>query len=147
MGLDMHLTGSFYLSTSRKKEDKLIGEINKIFGFPVVLSASVISFKLGYWRKANHIHQWFVDNVQNGVDECQEAYVSQEDLEALKCVCQQALTNPEQAAKLLPTQGGFFFGSTDYGEYYFQNIKDTIKIIDEALKHTATMEFYYRSSW
>lgn len=26
--------------------------------------------EIGYWRKANHIHHWFVDNVQKGVDDC-----------------------------------------------------------------------------
>lgn len=26
--------------------------------------------EIAYWRKANAIHRWFVDNVQNGTDDC-----------------------------------------------------------------------------
>jgi hypothetical protein len=47
--------------------------------------------------------------------------------------------------KLLPTESGFFFGSTDYDEYYIQDIKDTKEILEEALKNDG--EFYYHSSW
>ena len=28
------------------------------------------SYQIGYWRKANHIHKWFVDTCANGVDDC-----------------------------------------------------------------------------
>ena len=53
------------------------------------------------------------------------------------------------AERLLPTQGGFFFGSTDYDEYYIEDLKRTIEIIDNVL---ATTDFkkemiYYVSSW
>lgn len=29
-----------------------------------------ITEEVGYWRKANAIHGWFVDNVQKGNDDC-----------------------------------------------------------------------------
>jgi hypothetical protein len=29
-----------------------------------------IKEEVGYWRKANHIHKWFVDHIQNGIDDC-----------------------------------------------------------------------------
>lgn len=48
------------------------------------VKATVISDNIGYWRKANHIHGWFVDNVQNGEDDCQEHLVSREDLQKLQ---------------------------------------------------------------
>ena len=36
--------------------------------------------EVGYWRKANQIHKWFVDNVQDGVDDCGEYKVTKEQL-------------------------------------------------------------------
>lgn len=42
---------------------------------------------IGYWRKANHIHKWFVDNVQGGNDDCSDYEVSKGKLEALLCLC------------------------------------------------------------
>lgn len=42
---------------------------------------------VGYWRKANQIHKWFVDNVQDGNDDCKSYYVSTEDLEKLLNIC------------------------------------------------------------
>jgi hypothetical protein len=31
----------------------------------------------------------------------------------------------------LPTAEGFFFGDTDYDEYYIQDLKDTIEIVEK----------------
>ena len=39
--------------------------------------------EIGYWRKANAVHSWFVENCQDGIDECQLSEVSREDLEDL----------------------------------------------------------------
>lgn len=44
---------------------------------------------VGYWRKANMIHKWFVDNVQGGVDECQVTQVSKEQLLSLIHLCEE----------------------------------------------------------
>jgi hypothetical protein len=106
--------------------------------------------EVGYWRKANHIHAWFVENIQGGEDDCDyHREVMREDLEALRDVCHEVLCNPDLAEKLLPTQGGFFFGSTEYDEYYISDIKDTIEIIDKALETTDFDKdmLFYRSSW
>lgn len=48
---------------------------------------------------------------------------------------------------LLPTKGGFFFGSTDYDEHCVEVLKSTIRIIDRALQAPADTQFFYRSSW
>lgn len=39
--------------------------------------------EVGYWRKANQIHRWFVDNVQNGVDNCKKYPVTRKQLNDL----------------------------------------------------------------
>ena len=59
------------------------------------------------------------------------------------------ITNPEECAAILPTQGGFFFGSTDYDEYYIQDLETTIKIITEVLEQTNwdVETIAYSSSW
>ena len=106
--------------------------------------------QVGYWRKANHIHNWFVDNVQNGVDDCDyHREVTKRDLEDLLVVCNEVLCNPDLAESLLPTSSGFFFGSTEYDEYYMSDIKETIDIITKVLETTDFEKemIYYVSSW
>ena len=58
---------------------------------------SVIEEAVMYWRKANHIHAWFVDNVQDGNDDCGTYIVSQDKLRDLLLVCQKVL----EASKLV----------------------------------------------
>lgn len=89
--------------------------------------------ELMYWRKANHIHAWFVKNVQNGIDECDRFKVSREHLESLKEACTKVLVDRSLAESLLPTQQGFFFGGTEYDEYYFKDIVDTLICVVEIL--------------
>ena len=47
------------------------------------------------WRKANMIHRWFVDNVQNGNDDQGIYPVSVEDLVKLHDTCKEVLDNSE----------------------------------------------------
>lgn len=103
----------------------------------------------GYWRKANMIHQWFVENVQDNEDDCRIYHVSRESLKTLYNLCCEIYKdkNANKAQELLPTQSGFFFGSTQYDDDYFEDIKLTIDIIDKALKLDERWEFYYQSSW
>lgn len=50
--------------------------------------------ELAYWRKANAIHKWFIDKVQDGNDDCKRhREVTREDLEELADVCKQILEN------------------------------------------------------
>lgn len=106
-----------------------------------------ISFSVGYWRKANQIHNWFVQNCQGGNDNCDEYFVSRESLSILRQLCTEALETG--TTSLLPTQGGFFFGSTNYDEYYKNDLKSTIKQLDNVLDNPKFEDwgFYYRSSW
>lgn len=130
MGLDMYLYG---VKMSFQNHDYNIG--GKIDGT-----------EIGYWRKSNQIHNWFVDNCQGGVDDCRDHGVYHEDLETLKEKCEEVLKNPREADNILPTQSGFFFGSTEYDEYYFDDLRDTIEIIDWALSQDFDY-FLYCSSW
>jgi len=106
-----------------------------------------IEIKVGQWRKSNQIHQYFVDNCQNGEDDCRLQYVRQEKLEELLDLCKQVLADHSKAEELLPTQSGFFFGDTEYNEYYYSDLSDTVEILENALKMGDDWEFYYQSSW
>ena len=105
--------------------------------------------EVGYWRKANQIHKWFVDNVQNGIDECDAYIVTKEKLEELLHNTNEVLNDNSLCEKLIPSQGGFFFGSTNYDEYYFEDLKLTKEILEKVLKETdfETEVIFYRSSW
>ena len=143
---------------------------------------SRIMDQVGYWRKANEIHSWFVDNVQDGEDDCRyHREVTKEVLEELLDVCNKVLASCELvngeiengynfdekgnrvpilvygkyvkdssvAEELLPTTSGFFFGGTNYDEYYVEDIESTIDIITQVLETTDFEKemIYYVSSW
>jgi hypothetical protein len=154
MGLDMSLSAKAYYSdaTFRGEEhtavfDKLV-EITNVKEFLYEDLPSVeVAARVGYWRKANHIHRWFVENVQDGEDECLEHYVERSQLVELKGLCQWVLDNRGKAPETLPTQYGFFFGGDEYGEWYFLDLEGTIEIIEKCLKMDEIWEFYYQSSW
>ena len=100
-----------------------------------------------YWRKANQIHKWFVDNVQDGNDNCGEYYVSQNQLQELLDLVNRALA--ERNPTLLSPQGGFFFGSTDIDEWYWRDLENTKTKLERIfdLPQLSDLSFYYSSSW
>ena len=71
------------------------------------------------------------------------------DLEELLDVCHEVLCNHDLAEARLPSTSGFFFGSTEYDGYYFDDIEKTIDIITKVLETTdfETQMLYYCSSW
>lgn len=154
MGLDMYLYASKYTSPAewrpedeRKKFNDLLKAIDGEKFVDTDLPSIVVDLKVGYWRKANQIHQWFVDNVQNGEDNCAEYYVDRAKLIELRDLCKLALKDKGKAEELLPTQSGFFFGSTEIDEWYFQDVNATIEIINKCLEMDDTWTFKYQSSW
>lgn len=154
MGLDMYLYASKYTSPAewrpeddRKKFKDILKAIDGEKFIDTELPSISVDLKVGYWRKANQIHQWFVDNVQDGEDNCAEYYVDRQKLTDLLVLCQLALRDKDKAEELLPTQSGFFFGSTEIDEWYFQDIQSTIEIINRCLEMPDTWTFKYQSSW
>ncbi len=57
------------------------------------------------------------------------------------------LADTKEIEELLPTTSGFFFGATNYDEYYFNDLELTIEIIDKCLKLSENWDFEYHSSW
>ena len=154
MGLDMYLSAKKYMSRYfDEKDSQRINSINELFGVEGDedgdYGAQEVTFRVAYWRKANAIHQWFVDNAQNGTDDCGEYHVSREQLQELLKLCEQIVADKKKAEKLLPTQSGFFFGNTEYDEWYMEDIERTIVRFKKILSDPAfeKSDFYYQSSW
>ena len=182
MGLDMYLYRKTYVQNWDFEKKKF--KVTVMYGkekLPLEEVCEVVE-KVGYWRKSNQIHNWFVENVQEGNDDCRSYEVSRRQLKELLELCKKVMktavieegevctgttysagevthsyekgrvvTNPDDIADLLPSQEGFFFGSTDYDEYYLQDIEQTIKILEKILSAPeidGVMQWFeYRSSW
>ena len=134
MGLDMYLI--------RRTRDVKLKILNTLDNKPE-------DEDVGYWRKANQIHRWFVINVQNKKDDCNFYEVSKDKIIELLEICKKVKNHHTDAKELLPTASGFFFGGTDYDNYYFNEITDTIKILTKVLEETDfdKQTIFYYSSW
>ncbi len=157
MGLDMYLRANQYVSrwdydgNNADDNNPLFDQLVKQFNVADAIGDTTfggisIDFPMGYWRKVNSVHNWFVENCGGGVDECQNMYVNRQHLEELKSLCEQVLADHSLAEELLPTSAGFFFGSTNFDEYYFKDLAYTVKVIDRCLKSKFDY-FEYQASW
>ena len=161
MGLDMYLEARKYVgqdhysngkSTPNPEYTALVALAPKGLTDNVELFGGAnLSLTVGYWRKANAIHGWFVNELANGVDECQEIYVPREKLVELRELCASVIKQPAMAGDILPPQDGFFFGSNGIDEWYLKDMQLTIDIIDNVLNSVPEDEygwsFSYRASW
>lgn len=76
----------------------------------------------------------------------------------------QKLADPTVARELLPTQDGFFFGNTDYDQWYWWNLQFTVEKLGKLMENLMPsdrdrwnvvhvdepdwyVKFYYHSSW
>ena len=116
--------------------------------------------EVGYWRKANPIHKWMVDNIQDGQDECRPHVVSKSNLLQLKLICEMAMECFTESGvlkpnmlyllrEILPALRGLFFGELEYNADYWEDVKMTIEIIDNVIKDTDWKNeiIFYYSSW
>lgn len=172
MGLDMYLYKKTYVKNWDFKEDnpkhfvsvKLDGKMRQDIKPERV---TYIEEEVAYWRKFNALHGYIVENHAGGVDECQDIRLELSDLELIletlkevikskpneDGVVTEGAPNPED---LLPPTEGFFFGSNEVDEYYYEEVESTIeelqKLIDEVSVANEEYglwgsEFIYRASW
>ena len=155
MGLDMYLYANKYISKAEwrgEEASKQFDEIVKIMQADEFirkdLPSGSVNFQVAYWRKANQIHKWFVDNVQDGEDNCREYSVDREQLQKLLDTCHKVKADASLADEYLPPSEGFFFGSNEIDEWYWQDIDSTIEMLTDTLTHTPEdYGFTYQSSW
>jgi hypothetical protein len=150
MGLDMYLSKKTYVKqwefqSPEEQYEVVVTKGGKKIDSIKANRVKYIEEEVGYWRKANQIHSWFVDNVQDGVDDCGDYCVNYDTLSKLLDLCKKVQNDHSLAESLLPVTSGFFFGSTNYDEWYFEQIKNTIEILEDALSEGNY--FYYSSSW
>ena len=165
MGLDMYLSARKHINKINWNKldhnvDTKYSEATDQQWFDVVNSAGLdtlvdiesiygvdVSVNVAYWRKVNSVHGWFVNNVQQGEDNCGEYYVSHEKLKELANTCRLAIKtkNPN----LIPPQEGFFFGGTDIDEWYWKDLMDTVEQLQRLFDRPDfdRLSFYYQSSW
>ena len=164
MGLDMYLEirrdeyVSNYSKSKTLKKDYPKFLKDNFSNLPELDSVSRKTYyEVGYWRKANAIHNWFVENCGHGEDNCQQMEVSVEKLETLLDLCKQVSKDHSLAEALLPTQPGFFFGSLEYDDWYFKQIDYTIKAIEPVIEFLKNIkdkqkasdwwDVVYQASW
>lgn len=105
------------------------------------------SLEMGYWRKANQIYAYFI-KLDERAAECHPIEVDIDQLKELRDICKKVLEFPDYAEEVLPTQSGFFFGSTEIDEWYMENLKDTITIIDYIeLTYEERDKYVFQASW
>lgn len=152
MGLDMYLTATKDVGGSKHCEAEERARFNEILRAIDMATDQVaeqsphleVSVCVGYWRKANAIHAWFVREVQHGNDECKRSYVSREQLTKLRDLCSVVIATKDPTP--LPPQKGFFFGSTEIDDWYWADLRHTIATINRVLKLPDSLEFHYRAS-
>lgn len=143
MGLDMYLEKEYYVGGDG---------INVDVGGGKIINAKKLIEDIGYWRKANYIHHWFIENCADGIDDCKRIYVSEENISELyETVCK-VLKSKE--TELLPPCTGFFFGSDEIDEYYWEGLEHTKDVLENVIKGIEKNEkekiypsIYYQASW
>lgn len=106
--------------------------------------------QVGYWRKANHIHGWFVRNTLDPCGEGEQVQVSREQLMQLLMTCKTVRLHHSLAEAMLPPMEGFLFGSTEIDDEYFEQIDETIELLEKALAQDFSKYksvFMYRADW
>ena len=173
MGLDQFLSAKKFISGSQWSTDyerRLHADIISAVNAPSIVDTEcpyiTVDITIAQWRKANAIHNWFVDNVQNGNDDCGKYSVTHEELWDLHAQCVYVLgafaegetidgewvseRGIDYAQRYLPTTEGFFFGGTQYDERYLENLRYTKDILYKVLIDLIPNKgwgFEYSSSW
>ena len=147
MGLNMCLYREHCLT--RHSDPELLEVIKKTEKFKNYDNFTIRA-EVAYWSKANQIHRWFVDNVQDGVDDCREMLVNIGQLSNLLTTVIEVLNNGTKkfALEKLPPSSGYFFGSETIGQRYWESLKDTKRMLKKVLKSdTDDASYFYCASW
>ena len=182
MGLDMYLYKKHYVQNweHTKPEERHTITIKKGNDVREDIKPERIVYiteQIGYWRKFNALHNFFIDECNRGEDNCGEIYVSSDKLFELlstlkevkkvignakkkKVSVQTGWSNDgdtyaeievydcdEELEQLFPTRSGFFFGSTEYDDWYKADVEKTIELIESELVDIDKYDYYYQASW
>lgn len=105
---------------------------------------------VGYFRKVNFLVKYF-EELGFDVENQTPLYITKEQAVELRNRCRSVLDDHSLAEELLPTMSGFFFGGTDYDEYYFDDVEQVLKYCEETLlpmfDNLGERESIYFSTW
>lgn len=124
-------------------------------GLDMYLIERKSGIELMYWRKANQIRRWFVENLNDfdPADNLGHYDVSKENLQNLVDDIAYILEGSteeeliERAEEIMPTGSGFFFGSTEYNEYYFDELRNTKEKLEEIIELMSDEDEIYYTEW
>lgn len=86
------------------------------------------------FRKCNWLMPFVENAIGHEVENCEDYELSKETMRDLLDRIDKVLADHDLAEKLLPTQGGSFYGSTQYGEWYFKNLQYTKDQLEDDVK-------------
>lgn len=104
--------------------------------------------EIAYWRKANAIHLWMCNWLNNGNEiNCEPHEIGITELRILRDTCERVIQDISLADELLPTTSGFFFGSTEYDEWYIQDLQETVVAINRVEKRLSPTDVIIYDAW
>ena len=96
--------------------------------------------EIGYFRKVNFLVNFFKKKGFDVPNQIPLA-IKREDAEELLSKGEEGLKDYSKGPELLPTMSGFFFGSTDYDNYYYDDVKAVRNYVkDKLLPEFDTLE-------
>ena len=115
--------------TSKLNEIKTPDEVEVVFNTD---KERIYSLYNAYFRKVNFLYEYFRSDL---VDE--SCIVTKQRILDLINTCKDVLEHKgdeDYAKEHLPTTSGFFFGSTEYNEGYWYDVKDCLKQMNKLYK-------------
>lgn len=114
MGLDQFIFAK--LKTSNKKESDI---------------------EVAYFRKFNALQNYFEENFDQ--ENCEDTNLTYDIVVDLidrleRVVKAKEVGNTDTAEELFPTTSGFFYGDTSYNEYYFEKVKEALRLFRQIEK-------------
>ena len=151
MGLDMYLYRREYVSGWNFSEkmgfsDSLELYNNILNSFNALrcdkAPHAYVDICIAYWRQAQSIHNWFINELGDGIDECQDIYVPRDKLIELRNLAETALASSDA----LPENSGLSPDSAGIDEFYMEDMRLTVEQISAVLKNTPKNAFlFYRA--
>ena len=150
MGLDMYLEAKRCVAPYDAQTEPMRRAIGAAIGYvppkekpgqdETLLEVSGVMVRVGYWRKFDGLHQWFVNNVQEGHDDCRPAFVSVDTLTELEEQLEQVSDDPASASEHFTADIDETLedGEVDY----------TLNVLHHARRlQEQGWDIYYRASW
>ena len=156
MGLDAYLMVRKYVSNRQEGTKRKVSVILDTLGLAHLPKVPFLycEIAIAYWRKANQIHAYFESLAGCQIPPNGSVELSSENLEDLLDKCEQALEtrasgDAVDAEYILPTTPGFFFGSTDYDDDYYETLEYTIDVLRDILSNEDLLDedFVYQCSY